>query len=186
MFTADGWLNTGDTARMDSAGHLYITGRLKEIIVLSNGEKVPPVDMETAIIARSVFRAGHGARRRAALPVGVRGARTRTVGQGRARARARPGLAGVLAHSAGGAAGARAHQRADQGIPWLCADPPRCSAAEPWTIENGLLTPTLKLKRAKVLEHHASEYDKLYSGTDMSGTIDRDATAARTASRRCA
>jgi long-chain acyl-CoA synthetase len=35
---------------------------------------------------------------------------------------------------------------------------------EPWTIENGLLTPTLKLKRAKVLEHHQSEYDKLYVG----------------------
>jgi long-subunit acyl-CoA synthetase (AMP-forming) len=31
MFTEDGWLNTGDTARMDGEGRLYITGRLKEI-----------------------------------------------------------------------------------------------------------------------------------------------------------
>jgi long-chain acyl-CoA synthetase len=54
MFTEDGWLNTGDTARMDGEGRLYITGRLKEIIVLSNGEKVPPVDMEAAI-ARDPF-----------------------------------------------------------------------------------------------------------------------------------
>ncbi|MGH8718614.1 MAG: AMP-dependent synthetase/ligase, partial [Burkholderiales bacterium] len=55
MFTADGWLNTGDTARIDSEGRVYITGRLKEIIVLSNGEKIPPVDMETAILRDPLF-----------------------------------------------------------------------------------------------------------------------------------
>jgi long-chain acyl-CoA synthetase len=54
MFTEDGWLNTVYTARMDGECRLYITGRLKEIIVLSNGEKVPPVDMEVAI-ARDPF-----------------------------------------------------------------------------------------------------------------------------------
>jgi long-chain acyl-CoA synthetase len=36
--------------------------------------------------------------------------------------------------------------------------------SEPWTIENGLLTPTLKLKRARVLEQHRSEYEQLYAG----------------------
>jgi long-chain acyl-CoA synthetase len=36
--------------------------------------------------------------------------------------------------------------------------------SEPWTIENGMLTPTLKLKRAKVLEQHRSEYEQLYAG----------------------
>jgi long-chain acyl-CoA synthetase len=35
---------------------------------------------------------------------------------------------------------------------------------EPWTIENGMLTPTLKLKRAKVLEQHRPQYEKLYAG----------------------
>jgi long-chain acyl-CoA synthetase len=34
--------------------------------------------------------------------------------------------------------------------------------AEPWTVENGLLTPTLKLKRAKILECYRYNYDKLY------------------------
>ena len=35
---------------------------------------------------------------------------------------------------------------------------------EPWNVENGLLTPTLKLKRAKVLEKYVREVERLYAG----------------------
>jgi long-chain acyl-CoA synthetase len=35
---------------------------------------------------------------------------------------------------------------------------------QPWTIENGLLTPTMKIKRAKVVEAHKREFDTLYAG----------------------
>jgi long-chain acyl-CoA synthetase len=55
MVDAEGWLNTGDTARISETGHIYITGRLKEIIVLSNGEKIPPTDMELAIMRDRLF-----------------------------------------------------------------------------------------------------------------------------------
>ncbi|MGD2076477.1 MAG: long-chain fatty acid--CoA ligase, partial [Gammaproteobacteria bacterium] len=48
MIDARGWLHTGDKARIEN-DQLYITGRLKEIIVLANGEKVPPADMEMMI-----------------------------------------------------------------------------------------------------------------------------------------
>jgi long-chain acyl-CoA synthetase len=37
-------------------------------------------------------------------------------------------------------------------------------AAEPWTIENGMLTPTMKLKRAKVMERFNAEIDQMYAG----------------------
>jgi long-chain acyl-CoA synthetase len=37
-------------------------------------------------------------------------------------------------------------------------------AAEPWTIENGLLTPTLKLRRGQVLERYKTEVARLYEG----------------------
>ena len=42
----DGYLHTGDLARIDESGHIFITGRTKEIIVLSNGKNVQPNEIE--------------------------------------------------------------------------------------------------------------------------------------------
>jgi long-chain acyl-CoA synthetase len=43
----DGWLHTGDLGYFDSKGHLFLTGRQKEVIVLSNGKNVYPEEIET-------------------------------------------------------------------------------------------------------------------------------------------
>uniref|UniRef100_A0A670JZA9 Long-chain-fatty-acid--CoA ligase ACSBG1 n=1 Tax=Podarcis muralis TaxID=64176 RepID=A0A670JZA9_PODMU len=45
----DGWLHSGDLGKMDSDGFLYVTGRIKEILITAGGENIPPVPLEDAV-----------------------------------------------------------------------------------------------------------------------------------------
>lgn len=51
MFDEEGWLHSGDLGRFDEKGRLYITGRTKEIIVLSNGKNINPSEIEAKLEA---------------------------------------------------------------------------------------------------------------------------------------
>ncbi len=159
----DGWLHTGDQADIRN-GRLYITGRLKDIIVLSNGEKVSPEDMELAIARDPLFEQvmviGEGRPYLAALLVlnlghwtelakrhGLDPADPKALVNGRVTDEACKRIAAMLREFPG------------------YAQVRRCALmVEPWTIENGLLTPTLKQRRAKVIDKHGAEIALLYSG----------------------
>ena len=156
MIDAGGWLHTGDRAAIEPSGHIRITGRLKEIIVLSTGEKVPPADMENAITLDpyidQAMVVGEGRPYLAALVVLAPGARARLeseLGGDPQRIEAEV-LARVQAATAAFPGYAKIHRVA--------------ILDEPLTPENGLLTPTLKLRRNRILEAFSDEMQKLYAG----------------------
>jgi long-chain acyl-CoA synthetase len=164
MFTADGWLNTGDTARIDEAGHIFITGRLKEIIVLSNGEKVPPVDVEAAIMRDPLFEQvlliGEGKPYLSAIAVLKQEEWQKLAtalgieAQAEEALRDESALREVLERL-----GAQMRE-----FPGYAQVRRITLTLEPWTVENGMLTPTMKLKRAKVTEKFGAELDGMYVG----------------------
>ncbi|SEP88489.1 AMP-dependent synthetase/ligase [Nitrosomonas ureae] len=164
VISSDGWLNSGDIASIDDQGHVTITGRLKEIIVLSTGEKVPPADMEAAILRDPLFEQvmliGESRSYLSVLVV-LNPAR-------RQEFMAHYGLGDDLTNE-------QQRQQAEEILlekitrqtsefPGYAKIRRVAIAQEPWSVENGLLTPTLKLKREKVLEKYNSEIERLYAG----------------------
>lgn len=55
VIDSEGWLHTGDVGRIDKQGHIYITGRIKNMIVLSGGKKVFPEEVETVLEKSDYF-----------------------------------------------------------------------------------------------------------------------------------
>ena len=160
----DGWLNTGDTASIGPHGHVTITGRLKEIIVMSNGEKVPPADMEAAIGRDRLFEQVmvYGEGRPALIVLAV-------VNPEQWQALAKQ--VGVRADMPESLCDTRVEQVVLDRITEQIREFPGFAkvrrvllVSEPWTIENDLLTPTLKIKRAKVVARFANEIERLYQG----------------------
>lgn len=161
MIDPDGWLHTGDQARIEDR-RIYITGRIKDIIVLSNGEKVPPNDMEMAIRLDPLFE------------------QVLVVGEGKAYLSALvvingdlwPGLAQDCGLDPMAPASLSEHRllalllgrirAALKDFPGYAKIRRILPLLEPWTLDNGLLTPTLKVKRAKVLERYADQVSGLY------------------------
>ena len=154
-----GWLHTGDQADLQD-GRIRIMGRIKEIIVTSTGEKVPPGDLELAIAVDPLFN------------------QVLVVGENR------PFIACVavvdpaewlrLADSLGLDADAGLNQPAvrraalarvaTQARNFARYAVPRAIflAREPWTVENTLMTPTLKLKRNDLLARYADAIEAMY------------------------
>jgi long-chain acyl-CoA synthetase len=135
----DGWLSTGDLGEWRD-GRLAIRGRLKDVLVLSNGEKLPPQDVELAILGDGGFE------------------QLMLVGEGRPFLT----LLAVTKEADENALVKRANERL-KAFPRYVRVRRAIVAPEPWTVENGLLTPTLKIRREQVLKRFADEIEAVYT-----------------------
>ena len=138
VITGDGWLRTGDLAQVVD-GKIFIRGRAKDILVLSNGEKLPPQDVELAILHDPVFE------------------QVMLVGEGRPY----PILLAVTRGIDEEALVRRANEQLKSFPRWMRVRQV-VAIAEPWTVDNGLLTPTLKLKRPRLAERFRTQIDAAY------------------------
>lgn len=164
VLSEEGWFNSGDTAKIDAQGHVTITGRLKDIIVTSTGEKIPPADMEAAILRDPIFEQvmviGEGRSYLSALVVmseqgwKTLAAQCNTNNDSEKLARNEYAEEIVLEKIS----------RQISGFPGYAKIHRAALITEPWSVENEMLTPTLKIKRARVFEHYKEEIEKLYAG----------------------
>lgn len=163
IIDADGWLHTGDKARIES-NHIFITGRLKEIIVLANGEKVAPGDMEQAIAADPLFEhvmvIGEGRPFLAAL-VSLQPEQWQKFA---AQLNVNPTDTHVLDSKAVLDELLRRIALRTGAFPGYAQIRRVVVTQEPWTIDNGLITPTLKLRRDRILAYFPTHVQQLYAG----------------------
>jgi len=161
VMTEDGWLRTGDQAVIEQ-GRIRISGRLKEIMVTSTGEKIPPADLELAIMADPLFEqamvVGENRPFVSAMVVLNRAlwnqlaATLALDAQDPASLQAAPVREALLARI----------KEASKQFPYYAVPRAVWATLDAWTIENSLITPTLKLKRNALHGRLAPAIDGLY------------------------
>jgi long-chain acyl-CoA synthetase len=160
-FTADGGFRTGDLGRIDADGYLFITGRLKEQYKLENGKYVMPGPIEETLtlspFMSSVMLYGAGRPYNVALIVPA-WARVRTWADEHGVAldpdpTKQPAVRELIA---------RELDRVLTDLPSYERPRGFVLATEDFTIENGMLTPTLKPKRREILARYRADLEALY------------------------
>ncbi len=161
-FTDDGWLKTGDQAELVN-GEVRIVGRIKEIIVTATGEKVPPGDIEQAMCADPLFEqclvVGENQPFIAAVAVV-----NRTEWKQLATSMGLdPDNSVSLQAPAVRKAVVQRMERLCNGFAKYAVPRAVTLVTEPWTVENALMTPTLKLRRPQLMQKYATEIEAMYA-----------------------
>jgi long-chain acyl-CoA synthetase len=158
---ADGWLHTGDKARI-SNGHVFISGRIKEILVTSTGEKIPPSDLEMAITQDPLFDQAMVVGENRPYLVALLVLNQREWEKLATSLNVKADDSQSLSNPAAQNAVMQRVKSALRGFPKYARIRAVYMMLEPWRVEDGLLTPTMKLKRAELQKRFSERIDELY------------------------
>jgi long-chain acyl-CoA synthetase len=148
-FTDDGWLHTGDKGALDAAGNLKITGRVKDLFKTSKGKYVAPAPIEDKLVMHAAVEACCVTGANLGQPIGLMMLNENAlkkiadpVGRGELEA-------SLAEHMNEINAALDPHERL--GCLVVMTDA--------WTIDNDLITPTLKVKRNRIEDLFAKNYE---------------------------
>jgi long-subunit acyl-CoA synthetase (AMP-forming) len=153
VMTADGFFRTGDKGERKPNGLLKITGRVKELFKTAKGKYVSPAPIENKLNEQPLIELScvSGVGQPAAYAMVILAENIRKAGLDAAtRERVEKELGAWLEEVNKGLSG---YEQLQMFV----------IMSEPWTIENGLLTPTMKLKRAKIEAAVADKLEGWYS-----------------------
>jgi long-subunit acyl-CoA synthetase (AMP-forming) len=152
VLDAEGFVHTGDRGELDDRGRLKITGRVKELFKTSKGKYVAPTPIENALLlhddVEQALVAGSAMPQPFGLVVLSEAARARAGGATELDALTRS----LEAHLERTNATLDPHERLEKVV----------VTRDAWTIENGMLTPTMKVKRATIEERYAGRVEGWY------------------------
>jgi len=141
LIDEDGWIHTGDRGVVDEVGRLKITGRVKELFKTSKGKYVAPAPIENALLANALVEQACVTGRGLSQPIALLVLSPTTRQTPRAELSA---ALGALRESVNRELDQ--HERLDRLV----------VIREEWTVDNGLLTPTMKLKRGAIEDRYGS------------------------------
>mgnify|MGYP000543941225 CR=1 FL=1 len=148
--TDDGWLKTGDKGALDSEGNLKITGRVKDLFKTSKGKYVAPAPIEDRLVMHNAVEACCVTGANLGQPLALlmlNPEATKKAGSAEGRAEMETSLAVHLK---------TINETLDPHEQLDCL----VLMTDPWTVDNDLITPTFKVKRNRIEDLFAKNYEK--------------------------